>query len=105
MFKNKHIIAALIVTPILTIIAYFAMDYMVSEKPHKAQAGASYELVEKPNCRYPSGICGLKNADFEVDMHVELLDDGYMQLSLESVYPLDGVKLALVDSPNRQGIR
>ena len=103
MFKNKHLIAALIITPILTIIAYFAMDYMVSEKPHQAQAGASYELVEKPNCRYQSGLCGLKNGDFEIEMRVELLDDDTMNLSLESAYPLDGVKLALVDKPEQAG--
>ena len=103
MFKNKHVIAALIITPILTIIAYFAVDYMVTEKPHKAEAGTSYELVEKPTCRYPSGNCALKNGDFEVDMQVELLDDGYMNLSLESAYPLDGVKLALVDNPEQAG--
>ncbi len=103
MFKNKHVIAALIITPILTIIAYFAVDYMVTEKPHKAEAGTSYELVEKPTCRYPSGNCALKNGDFEVDMQVELLDDGYMNLSLQSAYPLDGVKLALVDNPEQAG--
>jgi hypothetical protein len=103
MFTNKHIIAALIVTPILTIIAYFAVDYMVSEKPKIAEAGASYELLAKPNCRYSSGHCGLKNGDFEVDMTVELLADGYMNLSLTSAFPLDGVKLALVDSPEMAG--
>ena len=103
MYKNKHIIAAMIIAPILALVAYFAVDFLVSEKTHKAQAGASYKLVEKPNCRYESGHCGLKNGDFEVEMEVELLDDGYMNLSMDSVFPLDGVKLALVDSPEDAG--
>ncbi len=102
MFKNKHIIAALIVTPILAIIAYFATDYFVGEKPHKAQPGASYELLEKPNCRYSSGHCGLKNADFEVDMTIQRLDEGFLNLSLKSAFPLEGVKLALVADPEEQ---
>lgn len=102
MFKNKHVIAALIVTPILAIIAYFATDYFVSEKPHKALPGESYQLAEKPNCRYESGICGLKNADFEVDISAKHLDEDYLNLSLKSIFPLDGVKLALVDNPEQQ---
>lgn len=103
MFKNKHIIAALIITPILAIIGYFATDHLVSEKPHKARPGMSYQLVEMPNCRYESGHCGLKNADFNIDMQVELLENGTMNLSLDSAYPLNGVKLAVVDNPADSG--
>jgi hypothetical protein len=103
MFKNKHIIAALIITPILAIIAYFSVDYIVSEKPQKAEIGASYKLLEKPNCRYESGHCGLKNGNFEVDIDVELLDESYMNLTLVASFPLQGVKLALVDSPEEEG--
>jgi hypothetical protein len=103
MFKNKHIIAALIITPILAIIAYFATDYIVSEKPHKALPGASYQLAEKPNCRYNSGRCGLKNADFTADITVKHLDEGYLNLTLKSAFPLQGVKLAMVDNPEQSG--
>ena len=42
MLTNKHVVIALIVAPILAVIAYFATDAAVGEKPHKAQAGKSY---------------------------------------------------------------
>ena len=103
MFKNKHIIAALIVTPILAIIAYFATDYFVSEKPHKALPGEAYELAEKPNCRYNSGRCGLKNADFTVDITAQHLDENYLNLTLKSAFPLQGARLAMVDDPEQPG--
>ncbi|MGY0646152.1 MAG: hypothetical protein ACW7DN_16410, partial [Paraglaciecola chathamensis] len=61
MFKNKHIITALIVTPLLAIAGYFATDYIVSERPQQAQQGGQYQLAALPNCRYASGKCGLKN--------------------------------------------
>lgn len=96
--KNKHIIVATLMAPVLAVIAYFGVNHMVGEKPHVAEAGQSYQLVEKPNCRYASGTCGLKNADFELTMHFEWLQDGRMLLKLESVYPLDGVLVALAES-------
>ena len=93
MFKNKHIIAALIVTPILTIIAYFAVDYVVSEKPHKAEAGASYELVEKPNCRYASGLCDLENEDLRLSLRFDTSPGPAMEL--RASHALDSVLLAV----------
>ncbi|GAL14113.1 hypothetical protein JCM19233_5125 [Vibrio astriarenae] len=37
MFKNKHFIVALIVAPILAIIAYFGIDIASVKKPHAAK--------------------------------------------------------------------
>lgn len=70
MFKNKHVIVALIVAPILALISYFAVDYMVSEKPQAAKPGTAYPLVAKSNCRYTSGRCRLENGDFVVTVTV-----------------------------------
>lgn len=95
-FKNKHVVVALIVAPILAVLSYFAVDAMVSETPHAAKPGAQYELVEKPNCRYSSGICGLKNGDFELTLTSEWQSDQRLLLRLESAHALDGVKLAAV---------
>lgn len=39
MFKNKHFILALLIAPILSIIAYFGTDMALSEKPHAAKEG------------------------------------------------------------------
>jgi len=98
MFKNKHLLVATLMAPILGLIGYFGINALVGEKPHAAEAGQSYQLVEKPNCRYASGICGLKNMDFELVISYEQLDNGRMLLKLESEYPLDGVMLALAES-------
>ncbi len=102
MFKNKHVITAFIVTPILAVLGYFAVDAVVSETPHAAKAGSSYELVELPNCRYSSGICGLKNGEFKINLSTEWLDDTRMELNLKSIAPLEGAKVALIDPSSQE---
>jgi hypothetical protein len=102
MFRNKHLIAALLIAPILSIISYFAVDYMVSEKPHQAVAGNAYPLVEKPDCRYESGQCGLKNGDFQVELTAEHVGKGQLRLRLSSVHPLDNAGIAIVTSDDDQ---
>jgi hypothetical protein len=101
MFKNKHIIAALLISPILAILAYFAVDALVSEAPHSAVPGNSYELIAKSNCRYASGACTFKNGDMEITLTLDDLGN-QVQLNLESAVPLDGVKIALVQGNNGQ---
>lgn len=64
MFKNKHFILALLIAPILSIIAYFGTDMALSEKPHAAKEGETYKLASKSNCRYTSGLCDMENGDF-----------------------------------------
>lgn len=95
--KNKHLVIAMIVAPILAVLSYFAVDAIVSEKPHAAQPGQRYQLAEKPNCRYSSGVCGLKNGDFELTMTTDWKDNNRMLLRLQSHYPLDGAIVAMVD--------
>ena len=97
-WKNKHVLIATLMAPVLALIAYFGVNALVGEKPHVAEAGQSYVLVEKPNCRHSGGICGLKNGDFELTLSFEWLDNGRMLLELESVHALDGVLVALVES-------
>ncbi|WP_413113797.1 hypothetical protein [Thaumasiovibrio sp. DFM-14] len=97
MFKSKHFILALLIAPILAIIAYFGTDMAVSEKPHAAQEGESYKLASKSNCRYTSGLCNMENGEFKVQFRSEELGTDTLTLSLTSVFPLDGVKVALAD--------
>ena len=96
MFKNKHLVTAAIVAPVLALIGYFGINALVGESPQAAEEGQSYQLVEMPSCRYSSGRCGLKNGDFELNLSTESLDGGRMQLLLESEFPLEGIKVALV---------
>ena len=38
-YKNKHVVVAMLVAPVLALIGYFSVDALVAEKPHAAQAG------------------------------------------------------------------
>jgi len=102
MLKNKHVIVSLIVAPILAIISYFAVDAAVSEKPHAVQQGERVQLLAKPNCRYSSGACDLKNGDFELRIRGQWFDDVQVLLTLESTVPLDGIIAAHVTNNNTE---
>lgn len=94
-WKNKHVVIATLAAPVLGIVTYFGMGAIFGEKPKPAEAGESYRLVEKPNCRYSSGQCGLKNVDFELTLTFEHLGSDSLLLKMVSENPLNGVKLAL----------
>lgn len=95
--KNKHLIMAMFTAPALAVIAYFAVDHVVSETPHAAVQGSSYKLAAKSNCRYKSGICTLENGDVKVNLHAETTADNRLELSLISVMPLQSVIVSLAD--------
>jgi len=95
--RNKHLVTAAVVAPVLALIGYFGINALVGESPHAAEEGQSYQLVEMPSCRYSSGHCGLKNGDFELDLTTESLDDDRLLLLLKSEFPLEGVKVALIE--------
>lgn len=97
-FKNKHLLTAAIVAPILAILSYYALDSVLSEPPKPAEEGQSYQLVEKPNCRRSGGACGLKNGDFELDIRAGEQPDKRLLLTLKSVFPLEGVLLAHLET-------
>jgi len=86
---------AMLVAPLLALIGYFAIEAFVGETPHAAEEGESYQLAEKPNCRYNSGSCGLKNGDFELILIPETIDEDRLLLTLSSEFPLEGVVLGL----------
>ena len=96
--KNKHLILAMFVAPVLAIIAYFAVDYVVSEKPSAAKQGSTYKLVAKSNCRYQSGLCTLKNADIELVIRARRIDERTVELVLTSELEVDNVLISLVNT-------
>ena len=96
--RNRHVVVAALVAPVLALIAYFGMDYMFGETPHAAVEGQSYPLVEKPGCRWDSGSCGLKNNEFNLELSYERISGDLLRLNVESVFPLDGIMLAVVMS-------
>lgn len=96
-FTNKHVVIALIVAPILSILAWFAVGEIAGEKAKPAQWGESYPLVEKSNCRYESGRCDLENEGFKLTLEVVSGTD----LLLESAHPLLQVMIS-VGNPTRE---
>ncbi len=99
MFTNKHVIIAMIVAPILAVLAWFAVGEFTGEQPKRAEPGQTYPLVEKSNCRYQSGACDLENGDFKLRLS---LQDGVTgpEFLLTASHPLEGVVLA-VDAGGR----
>jgi len=95
--KNKHLILAMFVSPVLAVIAYFAVDSFVSEKPHAAVQGDSYKLAAKSNCRYKSGMCTLENGDVEVKIRVETSGQNKILVLLDSVVHVQSAIISLVD--------
>jgi hypothetical protein len=97
-FSNKHVIVAFIVAPILAIITYYGVDYMVSEKPSAAVQGASYKLASRPNCLHASGMCGFVNGDVEFDIVWEGGSSGYGEVvAISKKLPISGIKMAFGD--------
>ena len=98
LYFNKHLVAALIITPILAVIAWLAVDFTVREQPHAASRGGAYELLAMPNCRYQSGRCTARNGDVRVDLDATQAVEGALLLTLNASLPLDGARLALIDA-------
>ena len=94
MFTNKHIIVALLVTPVLAILAWTAVGEIVGEKPGQAVPGQSYPMVERSNCRYDSGQCDLHNEDLQLNINFEQSVSGPVLL-LSSNHSLDAALLGV----------
>ena len=90
---NKHILIAMLVAPILAVLAWIAVGQFAGEKPHKAQPGREYPLLEQSNCRYASGACDLVNEDFKVRLVLDKTADPVLVLSAS--HALDGVLLSV----------
>lgn len=96
-------IAALLIAPVLALVSYFGVDAMVSDKPSQAQPGHSYALVAMPQCRYTSGKCTLKNAEFKIELTPQQVDANTISLTLHSAFPLQAAKMALVQEASEAG--
>jgi hypothetical protein len=96
MWTNKHVIIALLVAPILAIIAWFGVDYLVAEQAQPAEQGTMYPLVARSNCRYDSGQCDLANSDLKISIRPIDLQSSRTILSLESEFVMEQVRFALV---------
>jgi len=100
MWKNKHVVIAMIVAPILAILAWFAVGSMVGEKAQVAEPGAAYPLVARSNCRWASGECELANNDLQMTILPLELGAQYTRLSLDSEFPMTQATFALLLNGN-----
>lgn len=98
MFTNKHVVIAMLVAPMLAIMAWYAVDHFVGEQPHAAKPGNAYPLIARSNCRYDSGQCDLANGDFEVTLRATRIGDARMTVEARSVFPLQKATIGLVES-------
>ena len=92
--NNKHLIIAMIVAPILSILAWFATGEFSGEVPQPALSGSSYQLLEKSNCRYESGTCVLENENFKLTLTMTGESPAHT-LVVSSQYPLDRLLIAV----------
>ena len=97
MFKNKHVIVAVIVAPILAILSYLGVDRLVAEQPHAAKQNASYPLAAKSSCRYASGECRLTNGEVDIVLKPIVSARQELELELASTLPIEGAKVAIVE--------
>lgn len=105
MWTDRHVIAALLVAPVLAILAWFAVGSLGGEKARPARAGAAYPLLEKSNCRYESGACDLENTDFKARLSFSAYPPGHLsagaggRLELYASHAVDSVLVSLTRAP------
>ena len=97
MWKNKHVIVALLVAPILSILAWYAVGNLFGEKPHAAEEGEIYTLVGRSNCRYASGSCDLHNSDFRLTLEPDMLAASSVALTMTASHRLRSAAIGLVE--------
>jgi len=98
MLQNKHVTTALLIAPILALIAYFATDNIVSEKPKPVISGSNHTLSAASNCRYQSGRCTLKNHDVKA----EITFPKNNAISISSNIPLHTAEIRIISSNKEQ---
>ena len=96
MVRNRHVVAALIVVPLLSLLGWWAAGHLVGEQPQPARVGMSYPLVEQSGCRYAGGHCTLENVDVSLSLSFSGAGPGRF-LDVEASLALDAVLLAIGD--------
>jgi hypothetical protein len=97
MWKNKHVVIALLVAPVLSILAWYAVGNLVGEQPQAVEEGKTYKLVARSNCRYASGSCDLHNAEFQLTIEPEMMAASSIALTMTSSHSLQSAVLGLAE--------
>jgi hypothetical protein len=86
LLTQRHVVVALLVTPLLAIGAWYLTGQFVAEDaltPQPAEAGLSYPLMARSGCRYAGGRCVLANGDLE--LAVTLANENEVTVSTSAV--------------------
>ncbi|GAB5414893.1 MAG: hypothetical protein Cons2KO_24960 [Congregibacter sp.] len=92
---------AVIVAPLLALLAWFAVGKMIGDRAAPPEAGQAYPLIAKSNCRYPSGQCDLQNKDLTLSLR--FVDAKIVSLLLTSSHALDSVIMSVTEPGNDPG--
>jgi hypothetical protein len=103
-WKNKHVLVAVLVAPVLAVVAWFAVDHVVSEKPHAARPGADYPMMARSNCRYESGACDLVNGEFKLRIRAPGGNAPQLALEISSEFPLNAATVGIATATGRESI-
>ena len=72
--KSRHVILALLVAPLLAMVAWFAVGHWVAGEAMTlapATQGSVYPLLERSGCRYAGGRCVLSNGDLNIEVTLQ----------------------------------
>jgi hypothetical protein len=103
MFTNKHVVVALLIAPLLSILAWLAVGNLLGDKAVPAAPGQSYPLIEKSSCRYASGFCELENKDIKLTLRLD--ESRGKSLELSASHPLETALMALAPASSERGPR
>lgn len=80
--------------PLLAVLAWLAVDALLGEQAELAQAGRSYPLSARSNCRYASGRCDLVNGDLVLALSARTAG-GESMLEVVASVALDSLLISL----------
>lgn len=100
--RNRHLITAMFVTPLLALGGYYIADRSVAEPPVAIQPGQSYPLVARSNCRYQSGQCTLVNGEVKLTVSSRRLSENQVELTLNTEQPVEKAIIASVDDDEQE---
>ena len=103
MLRNRHVIIALLLAPLLAVLAWFAVGALFGEKPRSPRPGEIYPLLEQSGCRYAGGACELENADLRVGLSYSEESGGGIELT--SSHALDSVLMSVARPEEDTGPR
>lgn len=97
MLSNRHVVVALLVLPLLSLLGWWAAGTLTGEQPGAARQGMTYPLMAHSGCRYAGGACAMENVD--VRLALAQVED---RIELQASIPMEAVLLAIGPPDDQQ---